>query len=55
MPKSKIISAIDIGSSKTAALIAQISQENQEKIHVVGAASSPARGVRSCSQYYGSG
>ena len=46
MPKSKIISAIDIGSSKTAALIAQISQENQEKIHVVGAASSPARGVR---------
>jgi len=47
MPKNKIISAIDIGSSKTAVLIAQCrDDEMSAKIHVVGAASSKTKGVR---------
>lgn len=46
MAKSKIVSSIDIGSSKIAALIAQVRPEEPDKLHVVGAASSVSRGVR---------
>ena len=46
MAKSKLISAIDIGSSKVTALIAQYREEESEKLHIVGAASTPSRGVR---------
>src|SRR3990172_2098294 len=46
MAKSKIISAIDIGSSKITALIAQYREEESEKLHVVGASSSVSKGVR---------
>lgn len=44
MAKSQVIAAIDIGSSKIATLIAQIQEEN--KVHIVGAYSSPSRGIR---------
>lgn len=46
MSKSKLISAIDIGSSKVTALIAQYREEDTQKLHIVGAASTPSRGVR---------
>ncbi len=46
MAKSKIISALDIGSSKITALVAQYREEDSEKLHIVGAASVPSRGVR---------
>ncbi len=46
MAKSRLISAIDIGSSKIAALIAQFREEESQKLHIVGAASVPSRGVR---------
>lgn len=46
MAKSKIVSSIDIGSSKVAALIAQIRPEESDKPHIVGAASTVSRGVR---------
>ena len=42
---AKIITAIDVGSSKIASVIAQISP-GEEKISVVGASSTPSRGVR---------
>ena len=42
---AKVITAIDVGSSKIASVIAQISPE-EEKINVVGASSTPSRGVR---------
>jgi cell division protein FtsA len=45
MAKSQLITALDIGSSKVATLIAQISQETN-RINVVGASSLPSRGVR---------
>lgn len=46
MAKSKIISAIDIGSSKVATLVAQVREEDASRLHVVGAAASVSRGVR---------
>ncbi len=47
MAKSKVISSIDIGSSKTAVLIAQYrDDESTSKIHIVGAASAKSKGVR---------
>jgi len=46
MAKSKLISAIDIGSSKVTALIAQSREEDPTRLHVVGASSSVSRGVR---------
>lgn len=45
MPKSQIISALDIGSSKIATIIAQKSAESG-KINIIGAASIPSRGVK---------
>lgn len=42
---AKIITAIDIGSSKIASIVAQASPE-QEKINVIGASTVPSRGVR---------
>lgn len=47
MAKTKIISSIDIGSSKTAVLIAQYREDEPDsKLNIVGAASSKSRGVR---------
>lgn len=46
MAKSKLIAAIDIGSSKIATLLAQVREEDPEKLHIIGAASSVSRGVR---------
>jgi cell division protein FtsA len=47
MAKSKIVSSIDIGSSKIAVLIAQFHDEDTlGKIHIVGASSAKSRGVR---------
>jgi cell division protein FtsA len=45
MNRSKIIAAIDVGSTKIATLIGQIG-EGGEKINVVGASSVPSLGVR---------
>jgi len=44
MVKGKIISALDIGSSKIATLIAQIKED--EKINIIGASSTPSRGIK---------
>ncbi len=46
MAKNKIISAIDIGSSKITAVISQIRDEDQLRLHIIGAATSPSKGVR---------
>lgn len=47
MAKSKTISAIDIGSSKTSVLIAQYrSEDPYAKTHIVGVSSVKSRGVR---------
>lgn len=46
MAKNKLISAIDIGSSKIVALVAQSRDEDNSKLHIVGAASVPSQGVR---------
>jgi cell division protein FtsA len=46
MAKSKLIAAIDVGSSKVAALLAQTRDDDSDKIHIIGAASSPSRGIR---------
>lgn len=46
MAHSKLISAIDIGSSKVAALIAQAREEDTARLHIVGAATSVSKGVR---------
>ncbi len=46
MAKNKIVSAIDIGSSKVTALIGQIRPDQTDKVHVIGAASSVSKGVR---------
>lgn len=45
MTRSKAIAAIDVGSSKIATLIGQVSEETQ-RINIVGAASIPSSGVR---------
>jgi len=45
MNRSKIVAAIDVGSTKIVTLIGQIS-ENSERINVVGASSIPSTGVR---------
>jgi cell division protein FtsA len=45
MPKSQLISAIDIGTTKITTLIASIS-EDLEKISVIGVATEPAKGLR---------
>lgn len=45
MTKNKIISAIDIGTTKITTLIASIDQET-DKIRVVGVANTPSKGLR---------
>ncbi len=45
MAKPSLIAAIDVGSSKIATLIAQVNQE-ENKIHIVGASSSDSKGIR---------
>lgn len=44
--KSKIIAAIDVGSSKIATLAAQVREEDDSQIHVIGVSSIPSRGIR---------
>lgn len=44
MPKEKILSVIDVGSSKVATLIASIVENNQ--VQIVGVSSIPAKGVK---------
>ncbi len=46
MAKSKLIAAIDVGSSKIASLLAQARDDDSGKIHIIGASSSVSRGVR---------
>lgn len=45
MPKSQLISAIDIGTTKITTVIASLSVD-QEKINVIGVATEPAKGLR---------
>jgi len=45
MPKSQLISAIDIGTTKITTVIASLSLD-QEKINVIGVATEPAKGLR---------
>ncbi len=45
MPKSQLISAIDIGTTKITTLIASLS-EDLEKISIIGVATEPAKGLR---------
>lgn len=44
MAKNRVIAGIDIGTSKVCTIIASVSEE--EKINVIGVASSPSRGLR---------
>jgi len=44
MPKDKVISVIDVGSSKIATLIASVSVEDQ--IQIIGVSSVPSRGIK---------
>lgn len=49
MNKSKIVTAIDLGSSKTAVVVAQITNEEDSsvpKISIIGVSSFPSRGVK---------
>ncbi|MEK7163941.1 MAG: cell division protein FtsA [Patescibacteria group bacterium] len=46
MAKSKLIAAIDIGSSKIVTLLGQIRPDNPDKVHVVGVSSIASRGIR---------
>lgn len=46
MAHTKLISAVDIGSSKVSALIAQIREEDSQRLHIIGAATSVSKGVR---------
>ncbi|WKZ25918.1 MAG: cell division protein FtsA [bacterium] len=49
MNKSKIVTAIDLGSSKTAVVVAQITVEENSympKINIIGVSSFPSRGVK---------
>lgn len=45
MPKSQLISAIDIGTTKITTVIASLSPD-QEKINVIGVSTEPAKGLR---------
>lgn len=44
MAKSRLVSAIDIGSTKISTLVAQVTPEGS--IHVIGASTAPSKGVR---------
>lgn len=46
MAKNKLISAIDIGSHKVAAVMAQLREEDSSRLHIIGAAASTSKGVR---------
>ncbi|MFZ3301282.1 MAG: cell division protein FtsA [Microgenomates group bacterium] len=49
MNKSKIIAAIELGSSKTATVVAQVTTEEgsyQEKINIIGVSQVPSKGVK---------
>lgn len=45
MPQSHIIAGIDVGSSKTATVIASLA-DGEEKMKIIGASSVPSRGIR---------
>lgn len=47
MPRSNIIAGIDIGSSKISTIIAStLSEDQEEKVRIIGVASSPSKGIR---------
>lgn len=49
MNKSKIITAIDLGSSKTATVVAQVTMEEgsfEPKINIIGVSSFPSKGIK---------
>src|SRR3989344_751393 len=46
MAKSKLVSALDIGTSKITCLTGQIRDEDTQKIHIIGVSSVPSRGLR---------
>lgn len=46
MAKSKLIAAIDIGSSKVVALLGQVREDNLDKVHVVGVSVLVSRGIK---------
>lgn len=46
MAKSQLITAIDVGSSKIATILAQVRQDEPGKIHIIGTATSTSAGVR---------
>lgn len=46
MAKNKLISTIDIGSSKIATVLAQVREDDPEKLHIIGASVVSSRGVR---------
>ncbi len=46
MAKGKLISALDVGTSKITTLIAQLRDPDSDSLHIVGVASVPAKGIR---------
>ena len=44
MTRGKTLAALDIGSSKIATLIAQVSEENN--INIIGSSALPSRGIK---------
>jgi len=46
MAKNKVICALDIGSSKVATLVAQVREDDESRLHIVGAAAATSRGIR---------
>ena len=46
MTKSKLIAAIDIGSSKIVTLLGQVRPDNPDQVHVIGVSSISSRGIR---------
>lgn len=46
MAKPKLIAAIDVGSSKVATVLAQVRDDDSDRLHIIGAAVSVSRGVR---------
>ena len=43
MTKHKLVSGIDIGSSKICAVVAQQREEDSTQLHIIGASSVPSR------------
>lgn len=46
MARQRVIAGIDIGSSKVATVIASVTDEEEEKVRVIGVSSVPSKGVR---------